>query len=131
MIDYILIAELLATASKSKKLKVGALLVKDGRIISTGYNGTPKSLDNRCENEDMVTLPEVVHAEANVICFAAKFGVATEGCSMYTTTSPCYECCKLIIQSGIKEVFYKTPYRDFRGPMTLLASAGIKATRIN
>jgi dCMP deaminase len=131
MIDYLRIAEIVALASKSQKLQVGAVLVKEGRIISTGYNGTCTGMDNVCEaGEELKTLPEVVHAEANVICFAAKYGVATDGCVMYTTTSPCFECCKLIIQSGIKKVYYRTPYRDFQGPMTLLSSAGIRCIRL-
>lgn len=104
-------AEGYSKLSKAKRLKVGAVLVKDDRIISIGYNGTPSGADNTCEIND-ITLPSVCHAELNVIAFAAKNGVSTDNCSMVITDSPCYECSKLIIQSGIKEVYYKQEYRD-------------------
>ncbi len=117
-----------AKLSHAKRLKVGAVLVKDDRIISIGYNGTPSGQDNNCEEAvphlnmldqvttiDYVTKPDVVHAEMNVIAFAAKYGVSTDKCSLVITDSPCFECCKLIIQSGIKEVFYGKEYRDRSG----------------
>lgn len=104
-------AEGYSKLSKAKRLQVGAVLVKDDRIISIGFNGTPSGADNTCEIDD-VTVPGVCHAELNVIAFAAKNGVSTDNCSMVITDSPCFECSKLIIQSGIKEVYYKREYRD-------------------
>lgn len=113
-----------AKLSHAKRLKVGAVLVKDDRIISIGYNGTPSGASNICETRikdprepfiELITKPEVVHAEMNVIAFAAKHGVSTDGCSLVITDSPCFECCKLIIQSGIKEVYYEKEYRDKSG----------------
>lgn len=101
--------------SYAKRLKVGAVLIKDDRVISIGYNGTPSGRDNKCEDESGQTKPEVVHAEMNVIAFAAKNGVSTNGCIMVITDSPCYECSKLIIQSGIKAVFYEREYRLIEG----------------
>lgn len=113
--------------SHARRLKVGAVLVKDDRIISVGYNGTPSGRDNNCEivtkrtlegpfvEKELATKPEVVHAEMNVIAFAARNGVATEGTTMVVTHSPCYECSKLIIQSGIKAVYYEVEYRITEG----------------
>lgn len=105
-----------AGLSYAERLKVGALLLKEDRIISIGYNGTTSGSDNGCEyidkNNKMVTKKSVVHAEMNVIAFAAKNGVSTEGCTMVVTDSPCYECSKLIIQSGVKSIIYDRPYRD-------------------
>lgn len=117
--SHLEVAKVFAARSRAKRLKVGAVLVKDDRIISTGWNGMPSGGSNRCEElvQDggpiavWVTKPEVIHAEANVISFAAKHGMATNGCSLVITHSPCYECSKLIIQSGIKEVFYDDEYR--------------------
>lgn len=116
-----------ARLSHARRLKVGAVLVRDDRIISLGYNGNPRGGPDDCETAEPVmtqldgeytmytTKPEVVHAETNVIAFAAKYGVPTDGCSMVITDSPCYECSKLIIQSGIKEVYYEREYRDVSG----------------
>lgn len=104
-------AQVYAELSYAQRLKVGAVLVSDNRIVSVGRNGTVSGADNVCE-VDGVTKPEVVHAETNVIAFAAKSGVSTNNCVMVITDSPCYECSKLIIQSGIKEVYYKREYRD-------------------
>jgi len=112
-----------AKLSKAIRLKVGALLVKDDRIISLGYNGTPSGYDNFCEYSDtyegvgsyLRTKPEVVHAETNVIAFAAKNGIKTDGCTLILTHSPCFDCSRLIIQSGVKTVVYKEDYRDLLG----------------
>lgn len=108
-------AKVYSSLSHATRLKVGAVLVRDDRIISIGYNGMPSGGDNNCEfvtrEGEVITKPGVVHAEMNVIAFAAKNGVATNGCSMVITDSPCYECSKLIIQSGIKKVYYDREYR--------------------
>jgi dCMP deaminase len=118
------IAELIGSASYANKKKVGAILVKNGRIISTGYNGTPSGFDNQCEI-DGITKKEVLHAESNAITKCAKSNESTQGSTMYITLSPCFECSKLIIQSGINKVYYKEQYRDTDG-IKLLKKAGIE-----
>lgn len=117
------IAVELSEQSKATRNKVGAILVKDKRIISIGINGTPSGFSNVCE-ENGVTKKEVLHAESNCI---AKCSISTEssfGSTLYTTLSPCYECSKIIIQSGIKSVYYKKKYRDLDG-IKLLKKAKI------
>ena len=89
------------------------MLVKDGNVISFGYNGTPAGMDNGCE-ENNVTKDEVIHAEMNAILKAAKSGNAVDGSTLYLSLSPCQNCCKLIIQSGIKRVVYLEGYRDLK-----------------
>lgn len=101
-----------AELSRARRLKVGAVIVRDDRVISVGYNGTTTGQDNNCEDENGYTLPSVVHAESNSILFAAKVGTSTENATLITTHSPCHECAKMIIQCGIKEVYYETDYRD-------------------
>jgi dCMP deaminase len=108
-------AELWAEASYSKRNKVGAVISKDGRIVATGYNGTLPGEDNCCENSDNTTKQTVAHAEQNAILFCAKYGLGTNECELYTTLSPCVECAKLIITSGIKKVHYLVEYRDIAG----------------
>lgn len=121
-----------ARLSHAKRLKVGAVLVKDDRIISIGYNGTVSGANNTCEyvvDGELVTKPGVVHAEMNVISFAAKAGVSTDGCSLVVTHSPCYECSKIIIQSGIERVYYKEKYRD-ETAINFLRESGITVIKI-
>lgn len=106
-----------AALSYATKRKVGAVLIKDNRIVSIGYNGTPAGCDNNCEyldNGKLKTSPEVIHAEENVILFAAKDGIATDGCIMVITHSPCIKCARSMYQCGIKEVIYneKTKHDD-------------------
>jgi dCMP deaminase len=108
---YMEIAKTVATLSHCTRSKVGAIIVKSGNIISFGYNGTPSGMENECE-ENNVTKEEVIHAEMNSILKAAKSGNAVEGSTLYLTLSPCKNCCKLIIQSGIKRVVYLEDYRD-------------------
>lgn len=103
-----------ATLSHCVRFKVGAVLVKDGNIISMGYNGTPAGMDNCCER-DNVTLPHVIHGEVNAILKAAKTGTSVNGGTLYLTLSPCLDCSKLILQSGIKRVVYLTAYRNLEG----------------
>ena len=108
-------AERFSALSTAERLKVGAIIVKDGRIISIGYNGMPAGWDNVCEDDDFKTKPEVIHAEANAI---AKLASSHEsGCNayMYVTHAPCIECAKLISTSGISRVYYKTKYRNEDG----------------
>lgn len=104
-----------AEASHCKKKKVGAVISKDNRIISVGYNGTPIGDINICEDINNKTIPTVIHAEANALMFAARNGISTNGCSLFITTSPCIECAKLIIQSGIKEIVFSELYKNNDG----------------
>ena len=119
---HLKVATAYSELSKAKRLQVGAVIVKDNRPISVGYNGTVSGANNNCEEEVdgyLVTKPDVVHAEMNAIAFAAKNGVSTNDCSLIITHSPCFECAKLIKQSGIKEVFYHKEYRDTKSILFL------------
>ena len=127
--SYLEMAEIWAQNSYCKRRKVGALLVKDRMIISDGYNGTPSGFENICE-EDGVTKPYVLHAEANAITKVAKSGNSSEGATLYVTASPCLECSKLIIQSGIKRVVYRDEYRITDG-IDLLRRAGIEVEKVD
>jgi dCMP deaminase len=111
---FINIAKETSTLSHCVRSKVGAVLVKDGNIISFGYNGTPSGMNNSCEEND-VTLPHVIHAECNAILKAAKTGNSVDGSTLYLTLSPCLDCSKLILQSGIKRVVYLNEYRNRQG----------------
>ena len=122
--SYLQMADVWAQNSYCKRRKVGALLVKDRTIISDGYNGTPSGFENICEDENGVTKPYVLHAEANAITKVAKSGNSSEGATLYVTASPCAECAKLIIQSGISRVVYRDAYRLTDG-IDLLKRAGI------
>jgi dCMP deaminase len=126
---YIEMAEIWAKNSYCKRRQVGALLVKDNMIISDGYNGTPSGFENVCE-ENGVTKPYVLHAEANAISKVAKSGNSSAGATLYVTASPCIECAKLIIQSGIKRVVYKDEYRLTDG-VDLLTRAGIEVEKLD
>ena len=106
------IAKVVSEQSKCNRSKVGAILVKEGNIIAIGYNGTPSGFCNDCEQDD-VTLPEVLHAESNAIAKCARSTSSADKATLYTTLSPCFECCKLIIQAGISRVVYKELYRDY------------------
>lgn len=129
------VAESYARLSKAKKLKVGALIVKDNRVISIGYNGTPSGWDNTCEEEvsetencildsgpnfpittiELVTKPEVIHAEANAIAKLARSNESGLDSTMYITHSPCFECAKLIYTAGIRKVYFRQHYRNEDG----------------
>ncbi|MCP4314333.1 MAG: dCMP deaminase family protein [Bacteroidetes bacterium] len=108
---YLRMARIWASNSYCKRRQVGALLVKDKMIISDGYNGTPSGFENECEEENDVTKSYVLHAEANAITKVAKSNNSSNGSTLYITTSPCMECSKLIIQSGIVRVVYEEKYR--------------------
>ena len=127
--SYLEMAEIWAQNSYCKRRKVGALLVKDRMIISDGYNGTPSGFENVCE-EDGVTKPYVLHAEANAITKVAKSGNSSDGATLYVTASPCLECSKLIIQAGIKRVVYRDEYRLTDG-VDLLRRAGIQVEKVD
>ena len=122
-------ARIWAENSYCKRRQVGALVVKDKMIISDGYNGTPSGFENVCENNN-VTKPYVLHAEANAITKLARSSNNSEGSTLYVTASPCIECAKLIIQSGIKRVVYAEKYRLDDG-IKLMQRAGIKVEYLN
>lgn len=126
---YMRMARIWAENSYCKRRQVGALIVKDKMIISDGYNGTPSGFDNVCEDEDGVTIPYVLHAEANAITKIARSNNSSDGATMYVTTSPCIECAKLIIQAGIKRLVYGEKYRLEDG-INLLKKAGIEVIYI-
>ncbi|HHU35035.1 MAG TPA: dCMP deaminase family protein [Bacteroidetes bacterium] len=127
---YLEMATIWAGNSYCKRRQVGALIVKEKMIISDGYNGTPSGFENICEDENNVTKPYVLHAEANAITKVAKSNNSSEGATLYVTTSPCLECAKLIIQSGIKRVVYCNKYHSSDGPK-LLKRAGIELVYID
>ena len=122
---YLRMARIWAENSYCERRKVGALIVKDKMIISDGYNGTPAGFENVCEDENHLTKPYVLHAEANAITKIARSGNNSEGATLYVTDAPCIECSKLIIQSGIKKVFYARQYRLTDG-IDLIQRAGIE-----
>ncbi len=127
---YLQMAKIWAQNSYCKRRQVGALVVKDGMIISDGYNGTPSGFENVCEDESNVTKPYVLHAEANAITKLARSSNNSDGSTIYITASPCIECAKLIIQAGIKRVVYGEQYRLTDG-IDLLKRAGIETIYLN
>lgn len=135
---YMKMADNWSTLSHGKRLKVGALIVKDGSIISDGYNGTPSGFENECEEpvyEDgkikgYRTKWYVLHAEANAILKLAKSTQSSDGATLYLTDSPCAECSKLIFQAGIKRVVYKEEYRDITG-LDFLRRAGVEIKKMD
>ena len=122
---YLRMARIWAENSYCERRKVGALVVKDKMIISDGYNGTPSGFENICEDDNNTTKPYVLHAEANAITKLARSNNNSDGATIYITASPCIECAKLIIQSGIKRVVYGEKYRLTDG-IDLLKRAGIE-----
>ena len=126
--SYLEMAAVWAKNSYCTRRQVGAILVKDRMIISDGYNGTPSGFENVCEDENGVTKPYVLHAEANAITKVARSGNSSEGATLYITDSPCMECAKLIIQSGITRVVYAREYRIIDG-VDLLRRAGIQVDK--
>ncbi len=126
---YMRMARTWAENSYCVRRKVGALLVKDQMIISDGYNGTPSGFENVCEDENNVSYPYVLHAEANAISKVARSNNSSDRATLYVTASPCLECSKLIIQAGIKRVVYGEEYRLMDG-VNLLRKAGIEVVRL-
>lgn len=121
---YMDVAERFAKLSSAKRLQVGAIVVKDDRIISIGYNGMPAGWTNECEDVIEVhedggivtkTKPEVIHAEANAIAKLAKGSESGDGSWMFLTHAPCIDCAKQIYTAGIKKVLYRNSYRDTQG----------------
>ena len=124
-ITYLKMADEWAQLSKAKRRKVGCLIVRDGQIISDGYNGTPAGFDNNCEfvNEGFLdraenklqTKPEVLHAESNALMKLAKSTNSSKDSTIYLTMSPCFDCAKLIIQAGVIRVVFSEKYRNQEG----------------
>jgi dCMP deaminase len=135
---YMTTAETFAELSHARRLHVGAIVVKDDRIISIGYNGMPAGWDNDCEDQTydedgfhitLKTKPEVLHAETNAIAKLAKSNESGLGATMFITHAPCLDCAKLIYQSGISHVLYRDAYRD-TGGVTFLEKSGIEVTQV-
>lgn len=137
-------AETFAELSHARRLHVGAIVVKDDRIISIGYNGMPAGWDNNCEDESvelysgyegaihrtvLKTKPEVLHAETNAIAKLAKSNESGMGATMFITHAPCLDCAKLIYQSGISSVLYRNSYRDTSG-ITFLEKSGVTVEQV-
>jgi len=129
-IRYLQMARIWAGNSYCRRRQVGALIVKEKMIISDGYNGTPAGFENICEDDNYKTKPYVLHAEANAITKVAKSNNSSENATLYVTCSPCMECSKLIIQSGIRRVVYCDEYHNTVG-LELLTRAGIELVRID
>lgn len=135
---YMDVAERFAKLSSAKKLQVGAIVVKDDRIISIGYNGMPSGWDNNCEDyiqlsDDTITTktkPEVIHAEANAIAKLAKGNESGDGSTMFLTHAPCIDCAKQVYTAGIKKVYYRNSYRDTQG-VDFLKKCGIEVLNIS
>ena len=127
---YLRIAKEWGNLSYCQRKKVGAIIVKDKMIISDGYSGTPCGFENICEDDNGKTKPYVLHAEANAITKIARSNNSSEGATLYVTTSPCIECAKLIIQSGIKRVVYSKEYHVTDG-IDLLKRAEIEVSQID
>lgn len=129
-ISYLKMASEWSTNSCCGRRKVGALIVKDNMIISDGYNGTPSGFPNDCEDANGNTHWYVLHAESNAITKLAKSNQGAIGSDLYVTLSPCKDCSKLIIQSGIRRVFYVEEYRDLTG-LRVLSEAGIPTIKLD
>lgn len=127
---YLRMAQIWAENSYCQRRKVGAILVKDKMIISDGYNGTPAGFENVCEDAAGATKPYVLHAEANAITKVARSNNSSDGSTLYVTASPCVECAKLIIQSGILRVVFNDLYRLCDG-IELLRRAGVECVHIS
>jgi len=126
---YSEIAQTIAKRSYAKRKQVGAVAVKDNNIIAYGYNGMPSGMDNVCEDQNGETKPEVLHAELNLICKCAKAGISLEDSTIYITLSPCINCAKLILQCGIKNVFYIQEHTNLEG-IHFLKNNGINIEQI-
>ena len=126
---YLRMAKIWAENSYCKRRQVGAIIVKDKMIISDGFNGTPSGFENVCEDSDGMTKPYVLHAEANALTKVARSNNSSDGATLYVTASPCLECSKLIIQSGITRVVYDELYRLTDG-IDLLKRAGVECVHL-
>ena len=138
---YMDVAERFAKLSSAKRLQVGAIVVKDDRIISIGYNGMPSGWDNKCEDEitvfnngldqkELRTKPEVLHAETNAIAKLAKSTESGEGATLFCTHAPCIDCAKQVYTTGIKKVYYRNSYKDTQG-LDFLEKCGVEIVNIS
>ena len=135
---YMDVAERFAKLSSAKRLQVGAIVVKDDRIISIGYNGMPAGWTSECEDyiqlsDDTITTktkPEVIHAEANAIAKLAKGNESGDGSTMFLTHAPCLDCAKQVYTTGIKKVYYRNSYKDTQG-LDFLEKCGVKVVNIS
>lgn len=119
-ISFLKIAKEFSTLSRAKKAQVGAIIVKDGNILSCGFNGTPSGCDNECEDMLGKTKPVVIHAEQNCLIKLSKSNISSDNSTCYTTTSPCLQCAILLYQAGIKRVVYSEVYRITDGIQFLI-----------
>ena len=126
---YLRMAKIWAENSYCKRRQVGAIIVKDKMIISDGFNGTPSGFENVCEDAEGMTKPYVLHAEANALTKVARSNNSSDGATLYVTASPCLECSKLIIQSGITRVVFDELYR-LKDGLELLKRAGIECVHL-
>lgn len=126
---YLRMSAIWAENSYCRRRKVGAIIVKDQMIISDGYNGTPSGFENVCEDDNGITKPYVLHAEANAITKVSRSNNSSDSATLYVTSSPCLECSKLIIQAGIRRVVFNEMYRLSDG-IDLLRRAGIEVVHI-
>lgn len=127
------VARVVATRGTCNRLLVGAVVSREGRVLSTGYNGPPAGLPHCAHDPDFLRKDpcmDAVHAEANAVAFAARFGVATEGAEVYVTHSPCSACAKLLINAGMSCVYFSIPFRDSAG-ILLLTRAGVRCFKFN
>lgn len=122
-------AEVTALRGTCERLQVGAVIARDGRSISTGYNGNVSRVAH-CKHDDDTPCSTAMHAEANALIYAARNGVATSDAHLYTTHMPCYDCARLIINAGITKVFFSIPYRKREG-VELLTNAGVEVFRLS
>jgi dCMP deaminase len=122
------ITKLIGQNSKCNRKKVGCVATRDGRIIASGYNGTPPNFENICEKDDKTT-DFVIHAEQNLIAFCSKYGISLKGSTIIITLSPCVKCATLLIQAGVKAVFFDEEYRDKSG-VELLINNGIMCSKL-
>ena len=129
-VAYLKMASVWAKLSYCKRKQVGALIVKDRMIISDGYNGTPSGFDNSCEDEQGNTQWFVLHAEANAILKLASSTQSAKDATLYLTLSPCKECSKLVLQSGIKKLVYLDDYKDNDG-IEFLKNHGIEILKVH
>lgn len=126
---YAEMASTIAKQSYAERLKVGAVVVKDHRILAASYNGTPPGADNICEDESGKTKSDVIHAEMNAIFRMARDGQSGKGADLFVTTSPCFECAKAILSVGIKRVWFREQYRDLSG-LELLRNYNIEVEHL-
>ena len=127
---YLRKAKTWSELSHCNRKQVGAIIVKNGMIISDGYNGTPSGFDNCCESDAGETHWYVLHAEANAILKVAKSTHDCNGATLYLTLSPCKDCSKLVVQSGINKVVFMKLYKDDSG-VQFLESAGVEIVQID